>query len=280
MKFARALVLVGAFALAASPLTAAHATHAAPGTSYDITFDGYCDGLHLNIPSAGMPGFARTVDGDQTGCDSGGVFGQARPNGLSGHYGVTEGSEFIAIPAFSSFTVVRRNHTWVHYGYNGNNITVINQGTWTLGPPKARQLPGTVSSWAAAGAGSRASAPLSVRKVTEISFDGYCDGMHLVAPSAGLGTPRTADGYRTGCADQGLIGATTKIGKSSRKAFVVQFVEDGTWIQTTVFRNHTWVHFSIQGDTIYLLARGTWSEGPPTLKTGPSSTGFGHRRRT
>ncbi len=271
MKVVRAFAVVGAFALATSPLTVAYAATPATSTSYDIAFDGYCDGLHLNIPSVGMPGFARSVDGDQIGCDSGGLFGQARPDGATGQYGVDAGSEFVTLPGFSSFTVVRPDHTWVHYyAANGNQIEVLNSGTWSLGTPQASQLSTTRSSWDRAG--TRSTAPQKLTKATEISFDGYCDGMHLVSPSVGLGTAGTVDGYRTGCASEGLIGAKTKIGKSSRKAYVVQFDEGGTWIQTTVFKNHTWVHFSISGDTIYLLASGTWTEGPPPLKTGVSST--------
>src|SRR4051794_2098097 len=104
MKVSRVLAVVGALGLAVSPLALNPATAAAPAASYDITFDGFCDGLHLNIPSTGLPGTAETVDGDLIGCSAGGVFGQARANPVSGLYGVTKGSEFVTIPSYSTFT--------------------------------------------------------------------------------------------------------------------------------------------------------------------------------
>jgi len=138
MKVVRILSAVGALALAATALNASLATAAAPAASYDISFDGYCDGLHLNIPSVGLPGTAQSVDGDQTGCLTGGVFGQARANPTTGRYGVTKGSEFVTIPGFSTFTVVKRDHTWVHYSISGDTIYVLNSGTWSAGPPALR----------------------------------------------------------------------------------------------------------------------------------------------
>ena len=47
---------------------------AAPNAALDIHFDGYCDGMHLNIPSLGQ-GTSGTVDGDHTGCVTGGFEG-------------------------------------------------------------------------------------------------------------------------------------------------------------------------------------------------------------
>ena len=94
--------------------------------------------------------------------------------------------------------------------------------------------------------------------------------MHLVSPSAGLGTPGTVDGNRTGCASEGLIGAKTKI--HGQGAFAVTFDTGGTWIQTAIFVDHTWIHYAIQGDLIYINNTGTWSYGTPE-GSGQSSTG-------
>jgi len=83
----------------------------------------------------------------------------------------------------------------------------------------------------------------------------------------------TLDGYRTGCATEGLIGAKTRLGQSTTPTRVAQFNTAGVWIQTSILSDHTWVHYSISGDTIYVLNSGTWSAGPPALRAGGSSTG-------
>ena len=252
------MVLTAGMMLAAAPL---HAATAAPQTAYDLHFDGYCDGLHLNIPSVGLPGTAYSVDGDQTGCASAGVFGVAKPNN-AGIYGITKGAEFITIPNYGTHTVINKDHTWVHYGLNGNLIYVLNSGTWTTGPP-ARGGAGVSSFTPRAGA-SRVG-PASVTSAKEIHFDGYCDGMHLVSPSAGLGIRKTVDGNRTGCASDGLMGTKTKI-NNLRGSYAVSFFANGSqWLETAIFSDHTWVHYAVSGDVIYVLNSGTWSPGPPPI---------------
>jgi len=234
-------------------------------TTVDIVFDGYCDGLQLNIPSDGISGVLRTVDGMQTGCVAGGVFGQAR-SGSDGTYGVENGTELLTVPGFATFTVIKRNHTWVHYIDGGGFIAFVNSGTWSLGTPV--DVAGGVSSYDAdADAVGEGLVPQVVTEEMDISFDGYCDGMHLVAPSAGLGTRGSVDGHLTGCASESLIGA-----KSVDDSHVVQFVTGGLWVQTVVFSNNTWVHYSIVDNTIYWLNAGTWSGGTPALAAGTSST--------
>jgi hypothetical protein len=257
-----AFIVAGVVALAVLPAGMASAS---TSKSFDITFDGYCDGLHLNQPSVGVPGTAYTVDGDQTGCASGGVFGTARPN-RNGKYGVTKGIEFIDIPSFSSFTVINKDHTWVHYGLSGNLIYISNSGTWSLGAPVAGR--GGVSSYTPR---SRPVAPAAITGAKDIVFDGYCDGMHLVSPSAGLGTKGTVDGNRTGCSSEGLMGAKNKVGGQSG-AYAVTF-DVGFWIQTAIFPDHTWVHYAANNDVIYVLNSGTWSPGTPTVSGGRPSTG-------
>jgi hypothetical protein len=244
------ILLAAAFVLAAAPIAGASR---APHKVIDISFDGYCDGMHLNYASAGL-GEASTIDGDQTGCVFGGVFGQTSN---------ANNAVYLTVPGYSTFTVINLDGTWVHYGFDGNLIFVLNSGTWSYGPPSGT---GVASNRPRAGALKA----LNPTKTTDIVFDGYCDGMHLVSPSAGLGTPGTVDGNRTGCASEGLIGAKTKI--HGQGTFAVTFVTDGTWIQTAIFLDHTWIHYAVQGDLIYINNTGTWSYGTPG-DSGPSSIG-------
>jgi hypothetical protein len=260
-----AFVVAAALVLAFASVGAASA---APQTGYDITFDGYCDGLHLNIPSVGLPGTAYSVDGDQIGCASGGVFGTAKAS-ANGHYGVEKGTEFVTIPGFSTHTFIDSNHKWVHYGLDGNKIYVLNKGTWSLGTPDAGS--GVPSSSPRPGLAGSTAGPRDGTK--DIIFDGYCDGMELIAPSAGLGVPRTVDGNRTGCSSDALMGSKSLI-DGQEATYLVSFFADGvTWIQTAVFPDHTWIHYSVSGDQIYLLNSGTWSRGNPIAGGGRPSTG-------
>jgi hypothetical protein len=261
--FAIAATLVLA-AIPAGVGTALGASRPTAGT--DITFDGYCDGMHLEVPSVGL-GTDSTVDGYQTGCLADGVFGQAKPNRF-GVYGVTKGTEYVTAPGISTFTVVNRNHTWTHYGFNGNQIYLLNSGTWSLGAPAAARQ-GLRSSYTSSAV--RAARPARISSVKEISFDGYCDGMHLVSPSVGLGVKPTVDGNRTGCATEGLIGSKTKI-LNQGGTYVVTFNTGGLWIQTAVFKNHTWIHYAISGNSEYVFNSGTWSLGPPAARVGGHSS--------
>jgi len=226
--------------LVAAPISAASA---APTKSYDIAFDGYCDGLHLEFPSLGF-GTKQTVDGDQTGCVSGGIFGEANSSGSTA---------YLTVPGFSTFTTVNKNHTWVHYGFNGNLIFVLNSGTWSYGTPLGHGAVASNTPRAAKAFGAD-------RGVNDLDlvFDGYCDGMHLVNPSAGLGTPDTVDGYRTGCSFESLIGATATVNNQAG-TYVVTFLTGSLWVQTAIFPNHYWIHYSVSGDQIFLLNFGTWS---------------------
>jgi hypothetical protein len=233
------------------------AASSTPLVAFDLHFDGYCDGLHLNYPSLGI-GTAPTVDGDQTGCVSGGVFGEK-----------TSGGFYLTVPGFSTFTVIKLNHTWTHYALSGNLIFVLNSGTWSPGPPI--RASGVSSSQGRAHAASL----LRPTVTFELHFDGYCDGMVLNIPSAGLGTPGTVDGNRTGCSNpDGLMGGTGKVG--SVKGAVVTFSCfdcGGLWIQTAILLDHTWIHYSVSGDLIYVLNSGTWSPGPPIGAAARSSSG-------
>lgn len=260
MKIA-AFVVATALVLA---FTSAGIASAGPGSSaVDINFVGYCDGLHLNMPSEGL-GTSSTVDGYQTGCVSGGVFGTAKAS-ANGHYGVEKGTEYITIPSYGTHTVIDANHTWVHYALSGNEIYVLNSGRWALGPPQAGSARPSNT--------ARPAPPRAPQdSVREISFDGYCDGMELISPSVGLGVKRTVDGNRTGCATDALMGSKTLINEEPA-TYVVSFFADGVeWLQTAIFPDHTWIHFAVNGNDIYILNSGTWSRGMPQGKTGTSST--------
>ena len=251
----KTLLFVSAIALVLAVAPVASASRGAPAVSHDIVFDGYCDGLHFNVPSLGT-GDPTTTDGDQTGCVAGGIFGQ---------FSKAKKALYFTIPGFETFTVVNLDHTWTHYGFNGNQITLNNSGTWSPGTPNDRAAkPSNTRRAAAASA-------VSPDAVHDIIFDGYCDGMQLNVPSVGLGTPGTVDGNRTGCASEGLIGATTKISGQTQAA--VTFNAGGTWIQTAIFiPSRTWIHYSVSGDLIYVLNSGTWSPGTPTGSGRPSTS--------
>jgi hypothetical protein len=205
------------------------------------------------------------VDGDLTGCSTGGVFGSAKPNRY-GKYGVTKGSEYLTVAPYGTHTVVNKNHTWVHYGLNGNLIVVLNSGTWTAGMPIAKT--GASSFTARTGA----TKPLGVTGSKDIAFDGYCDGMHLISPSAGLATKGTVDGNRTGCSADALMGSKAAIGGAKGTYAVSVFADGSAWLQYVIAPNHTWALFLVNGDQIALGNSGTWSDGVPTEAMSSSSS--------
>ncbi|MDQ1466719.1 MAG: hypothetical protein QOH10_1134 [Actinomycetota bacterium] len=271
----RALVAVGVSVAMAIGAVGVVGAEPAGAFSRDISFDGYCDGLHLSVPSVGTQE-ATSVDGYRTGCETGGVFGTAKPN-ASGDYGVLRGAEFLTIPNASVFTVVKKDHTWVHYGVSGNLIYVFASGTWSIGVPPARS---TVSSYSdsAARAASASVQPARVEPFTtkNIKLDGYCDGLSLVSPSAGLPTtPHTVDGHRTGCASDQLMGAKTTIVVGQNKAYIVTFNDQATgdWIQAVIAPDHTWVMNSLAGNAIVRLNSGTWAVGNPPPGLASASVG-------
>ena len=254
---------VGAVGLGAEP---------AGAFSRDISFDGFCDGLHLSVPSVGT-NEATSVDGYRTGCETGGVFGTAKPN-ASGDYGVMRGTEFVTIPVASLFTVVKKDHTWVHYGVSGNLIYVFASGTWSYGVPTARSRVSSYAGRAARAGVQRAGVhPFTTKN---IKFDGYCDGLSLVSPSAGLPTTAgTVDGHRTGCASDQLMGARTTIVVGQNRSYIVTFNDQATgdWFQTVIAPDHTWVLNSLAGNTIVKVNSGTWAIGNPPPGLASSSVG-------
>jgi len=235
----------------------------AAASGFDITFDGYCDGLHMEIPSIGDPSDAYTIDGERTGCDSAAIFGSGKGKS-PGH-----GSQYVVLTDQTIHTVVSKDHTWVHYALDGDQIFVLNSGTWSDGtPPPAKK---GVSSSSTHGTGAAKIGPLKGHNLS-LTFDGYCDGMELFNPSVGIPTTKkSVDGSATGCLTQGVMGSRTKIA-GQRGTYVITtsvVVNDITYsLQYDVFPDHTWSLFSVlSGNAISLLNSGTWSTAT-NAKTG------------
>lgn len=252
MKLIRILATT-ALALAMTPVLAASA-----GTTdvQEISFDGYCDGMQLSFPSTGL-GTPGTVDGVQTGCVSSAIFGQSKAGSFD------NGAVFVTVPDGGLLYNIYKDHTWEIYFLSGTTVGILNSGTWSDGPPPA---PGQgIASSSVQKAPPAASAAPS-KKIREISFDGYCDGMQFNIPSQGLpADPRSIDGMRTGCASDGLMGQLHRIGgDGAPHGNVVSFFADGAiWLSAGIFKDRTWVLYATDGTSIYVLNSGTWSPGPP-----------------
>ena len=103
---------------------------AAPNAALDIHFDGYCDGMHLNIPSLGL-GTPGTVDGDHTGCVTGGFVGTTASSTKGARISTDYGG---FAPQLYHFQV-NADKTWTIYSISGDLQTYVNSGTWSPGPP-------------------------------------------------------------------------------------------------------------------------------------------------
>ncbi|MFQ6105392.1 MAG: hypothetical protein ACE5OP_14045 [Candidatus Glassbacteria bacterium] len=99
--------------------------------AYDITYDGYSDGVYLEIDqNTGLvSGFVTgAVDGDIMGV-VGGVENQGR-------------SIIISYPEDSFYegllTIIRDDGTWSHYFHDGAQMLELNSGTWIKGVPSVQ----------------------------------------------------------------------------------------------------------------------------------------------
>lgn len=101
--------------------------------SIDISFDGFCDGEHLNVPgSAGAPG----VDGMETGCQTNPLIG-AKTAGSVGAWDYVDGL----------FYLVNSDRSWILYVDCGDGTECYaNSGTWSFGAPAAPARSRTLTS--------------------------------------------------------------------------------------------------------------------------------------
>jgi len=130
------LVLSAVWVVAASAQRNADARIFSPGSSHDIMFDGYCDGLHIEIENDGC------INGYQIGmgdCVSGDILGtlahRFNQAFLALNY-VCDASFGCETSGFGCIhTVLRGDRTWTHYCHEVTGMEVINSGTWSVKPP-------------------------------------------------------------------------------------------------------------------------------------------------
>lgn len=121
MKKALAVLLAAVVVLSFS--------QAATALTIDIVFDGFCDGMHVNInPASGL------VDGNTTGSCIGeypilGSLGKV--NGKNA-VTVTHGS---TSPYPGLIYIIYADYTWANYYNDGSGITLLWESTWSPGVP-------------------------------------------------------------------------------------------------------------------------------------------------
>jgi hypothetical protein len=99
------------------------------GLNVEYIYDGYCDGATLGILSGKVTGVYTSS------CASCPMSNSL--NGLVGKQGGKIAAGFKYTPELSIVTVVKADHTWIHYNKDG---TIFNQGTWTQCAPAAGQV--------------------------------------------------------------------------------------------------------------------------------------------
>lgn len=80
--------------------------------TFDIVFDGYCDGMHMELDTE-----TKLVTANRTGCDSGYMEGDYTPTKVrlvDNNYGLN--------------VRIKKDGTWAYYGFDG---TLWNYGTWS-----------------------------------------------------------------------------------------------------------------------------------------------------
>ncbi len=176
----RKLALVAVVCLLAAPVLFAQiSTDGIPKGTFDLMFDGYCDGLHINIVNT-------LVGGTMTGCEDGvltaGVVGKVSNipyvnNGWIASVGVYGGSG-TAVTCYLDFAT----NTWAMYGSDGVAPWLINYGTFTLGTPTSR-----IGKPARSGAVRPVAAPAKPAPPGSfnISFPDFCDTMTIDVDSSG-----------------------------------------------------------------------------------------------
>lgn len=108
-----------------------------PNKTIDLTFVGFCDGLHLVANTT-----SGVVKGNRTGCRSsavGGVVGTV----VGTKQGVAEILHYTSTFGSEDFTaVIRDDKTWTYYNLDG---TVLNSGTWAVGVAVNNGSPSTTA---------------------------------------------------------------------------------------------------------------------------------------
>ncbi len=105
-------------------------------------------------------------------------------------------------------------------------------------------------------------------QTVDISFDGFCDGMHVTLAGDFV------YGNRTGCRSQLVLGEfATVIGQP---AVVVFFVENNVLFVYTIFLDGGFDVFSWDGFTFGFVGNGTWSFGTPARVSDAISNGTPH----
>jgi hypothetical protein len=227
--------------------------------SFDIYYDGYVDGVHLEIdPSTGL------VEGYQinvfpTG-NVVGVAGDILSQGLSVafSYGMPAGYWIGSL-----YTVIRDDHTWTNYRNDGNGLYVLNEGTWSFGKPGEVRKGQRISSEAVTGNLLPGPIPPLPTASFDIFFDGYVDGVHLdIDPSSGL-----VDGYQINVWPAGsIVGVAIDVMSQDLSAAFSYGQPAEYWTATffTVIRNdHTWTDYRNDGSGTHVFNEGTWSFGRP-----------------
>ncbi len=85
---------------------------------YDIQFDGFCDGMHMELDTE-----TKVVTANRTGCDSGSMEGTYKPQKVK-----------LIDNNYNLLVRISSDYTWVYYDFNGN---LFNSGTWSPGTPSA-----------------------------------------------------------------------------------------------------------------------------------------------
>lgn len=120
----------------------------AAGHTYNIVFDGYCDGMTLNVPGYGG---APYVDGQHTGSC----------NGVYGLIGIMLGNSVVVTDytgianGYMLMYKINANGTWSNWydcsGSNAGQVCGFLTGTWSFGTPSAPSKDRTATSTAVRG---------------------------------------------------------------------------------------------------------------------------------
>lgn len=131
-----ALVIAVAWAAGAAAQRNAGSVALSPGSSHDIMFDGYCDGLHIEIDNEGC------INGYQIGmgdCVEGDILGTLAHRFNRAFLAINYTCDATFGCELSGFgcihTVLRGDRTWTHYCHEVTGMEVINSGTWSVKPP-------------------------------------------------------------------------------------------------------------------------------------------------